>query len=105
MRKCAYTATAALIAAAFISLLGLLSPQVQARSPEGTVLEEVAVKKGDRLDVQPLGTDCSAREWPYFEAGCLRNASDRTTPARLPRIVTVDRLPSPQDAGAMVASR
>jgi len=105
MRKCAYTITAALIAAALICLPGLFSPQVQARSPEGNVLEEVAATKGDRLDIQPLGTDCSAREWPYFEAACLRNARDRTTPARLPRIVAVDRLPSPQDASTSIASR
>jgi len=105
MRKCAYTVAAAVVAAALISLLSLFSPQVQARSPQGDVLVEVAVKKGDRLDIQLLGTDCSQREWPYFEAACLRNAGDRTTPARQPRMISVDRLPPPQDASATVASR
>jgi len=27
--------------------------------------------KGDRLDIRPLGTQCSEQAWPYFEANCL----------------------------------
>jgi hypothetical protein len=103
MRKSAYIAAAALIAAAIVSLLSLFSPQVQARAPQDASVEIVAVK-GDRLDMQHLGSNCSQREWPYFEGGCLRNASNWATPLRQPRMVPVDRL-QPQDASAMVAAR
>ena len=103
MRKSAYALAAALIAATVVSLLSVFSPQVQARAPGDAVVEIVAVK-GDRLDFQRLGTDCSPREWPYFEATCLRNASNWAAPVRQPRVVSVDRLP-PQDASATVAAR
>ena len=102
-RRCAYAVAAALVAAAIVSLLSLFSPQVQARAPEEAVVE-IATVKGDRLDFQRLGTDCSPREWPYFEAACLRNASSWTAPVRQPRMVSVDRLPS-QDDSAKVAAR
>jgi len=102
-RKSLYTVSAALIAATMVSLLSLLSPQVQARAPEDAIVEIVAVK-GDRLDFQRLGIDCSPREWPYFEAACLRNASNWAAPVRQPRIVSVDRL-SPQATGETVATR
>jgi hypothetical protein len=104
MRKSAYAVAAALIAALIVSLLSMFSPQVQARAPEGVSLPEVAAVKGDRLDMQRLGTDCSQREWPYFEATCLRDAKDRAAPVRLPRMISIDRLPSP-DASATVAAR
>ena len=105
MRKSAYLNAATLVAAGLVSLFSLFSPQVQARSSEADTLVEVDLKKGDRLDIQLLGTDCSQREWPYFEAACLRNAGDRTTPARLPRVISVDHVPSPRDADGMVAAR
>ncbi|MGA8615812.1 MAG: hypothetical protein WB760_29845 [Xanthobacteraceae bacterium] len=103
MRKSVYTAAAALIAAAVVSLLSLFSPQVQARAPDEVSVEVVAVK-GDRLDIRLLGTDCSQREWPYFEAACLRDAKDPAAPVRLPRMISVDHLP-PQDTGAVMAAR
>ena len=103
MRKCAYAVAAALVAAAIVSLLSLFSPEVQARAPEAVLAEALAVK-GDRLDIQLLGTDCSQREWPYFEAACLRSASNRAAPVRQPRMVSVDRLP-PQAASAIAAAR
>lgn len=104
MRKSTYTVAAALIAAVIVSLLGLFSPQVQARAPGEAKLPEVVVVKGDRLDMQRLGTDCSQREWPYFEAACLRDARDPAAPVRLPRMISVDRLP-PQDTSALMAAR
>jgi hypothetical protein len=105
MRKSAYTVAAALIAATVISLLSLFSPQVQARAPQEANLPEVVAVKGDRLDMQRLGTDCSQREWPYFEATCLRDAGSRTAPLRLPRMISIDRLPPADDAAAIVAAR
>jgi hypothetical protein len=98
MRKSAYAIAAALIAAVIVSLLSLFSPEVQARAPEDASVETIAVK-GDRLDMQRLGTNCSPREWPYFDAGCLRHARNWAAPVRQPRMVSVDRL-SPQDASA-----
>ena len=47
--------------------------------------------KGDRLDIRPIGAQCSEQAWPYFEAGCLRDRRavlGKTKPAR---IVTADR--------------
>jgi hypothetical protein len=105
VRKSAYTVAAALIAALVVSLLSLFPPQVQARAPEGASLPEVAVVKGDRLDMQRLGTDCSQREWPYFEAACLRDSGSRAVPVRPQRMISIDRLPSLEDSGAMVAER
>src|SRR5271155_5669975 len=106
MRKSAYTVAAALMAALVVSLLSLFSPQVQARAPEGASLPEVAAVKGDRLDMQRLGTDCSQREWPYFEAACLRDAKGLATPVRLPRMISVDRLPlQDSDSDAVMAAR
>jgi len=103
MRKSTYAIAAALIAAAIVPLLSFFSPDVQARAPEEVLAEVVAVK-GDRLDMQHLGSDCSQREWPYFESDCLRNASNWAAPVRRPRMVSVDRLPA-QDASEIVAAR
>ena len=103
MCKPIYTVAAAVIAAAaIVSLLSLFSPQVQARAPEEATLPEIVAVKGDRLDIQLLGTDCSQREWPYFEAACLRDTKDPATPVRLPRMISVDRM-TPQGAAALAA--
>ncbi|MFZ0836147.1 MAG: hypothetical protein WAM77_01725 [Xanthobacteraceae bacterium] len=37
--------------------------------------------KGDRLDLRPLGSNCSQRGWPYYESECLR---DRFKPGGQP---------------------
>ena len=37
--------------------------------------------KGDRLDLRPLGSNCSQRGWPYYESECLR---DRLKPGGQP---------------------
>lgn len=95
MMKITYAVGAAFIAAAIITLPGLT--QVQAHAP-------VLGAKGDRVDMRALGTACSKNEWPYFEAGCLRDAKYPFGEARQVRIVTTDRLPQPV-AGALVASR
>jgi hypothetical protein len=54
--------------------------------------------KGDRLDIRPLGTQCSEQAWPYFEASCLRDRRMALGRANEARIVTTDRLvmPAPQ---------
>jgi hypothetical protein len=48
--------------------------------------------KGDRLDIRPLGTQCSEQAWPYFEANCLRDRRAVMGQAKSPRIVTADRV-------------
>ena len=77
-------AVAGLIAAALTVLPGF-APQVEASVP-------VALAKGDRLDVRPVGASCSQQSWPNFEASCLRVAGTKTT-LREARLVTADRTP------------
>ncbi len=79
------TAIVSLLAAAVTFLPGL-APQVQASA---------AHAKGDRLDIRPVGRDCSRQAWPHFETGCLRrvgaNSGAKTAVMVEARIVTTDR--------------
>ncbi len=52
-----------------------------------------ALAKGDRLDIHTVGTGCSQKAWPNFEASCLRVAGSKTTSIREARLVTADRTP------------
>jgi hypothetical protein len=95
MLKSVYAITTALIVAGIVAWPSL-SPQVQARAPALGV-------KGDRADARAIGAACSQREWPYFEATCLRDPKNPFGEARQVRVVSIDRLP--QAATSMVASR
>jgi hypothetical protein len=75
-------AVAAIVAACFVAFPSL-SPQVEAGVPAA---------KSDRADTRPLATECSTREWPYFEAGCLRNARNPMGEAQMVRIISADRV-------------
>ena len=75
-------AVAAFTAAALTILPGF-APQVEASVPQ-------ALAKSDRLDIRPIGRDCSAQAWPNFEASCLRTAFTRKE-VRQARLVTADR--------------
>jgi hypothetical protein len=77
-------AVAAFVAAALTILPGF-APKVEASVPQ-------ALAKGDRLDVHPVGRDCSQQAWPNFEASCLRVAGSRVV-IRDARLVTADRRP------------
>ena len=77
-------AVAAFIAAGLTVLPGF-APQVEASVP-------VALAKGDRLDIRPVGANCSQQAWPNFEASCLR-VSGAKTMIREARLVTADRTP------------
>ena len=77
-------AFAALIATALTILPGF-APTVEASVPQ-------ALAKADRLDVRPVGKDCSQQAWPNFEAACLRNAGNKAM-IREARLVTADRTP------------
>ncbi len=72
-------------AAAALTLLPGFAPKVEASVPQ-------ALAKGDRLDVQPVGRDCSQQAWPNFEASCLRRAGSKIM-VREARLVTADRTP------------
>jgi hypothetical protein len=77
-------AVAALVAAALTVLPGF-APTVEASTPQ-------ALAKADRLDIHPVGRDCSQQAWPNFEASCLRRAGSKTT-VREARLVTAGRTP------------
>ena len=77
-------AVAAAIAAGLTVLPGF-APQVEASVPQ-------ALAKSDRLDIRPIGRNCSEQAWPNFEASCLRSATTKTT-VRQARLVTADRTP------------
>ena len=76
-------AVAALVAAALTVLPGF-APKVEASTPR-------ALAKADRLDIRPIGRDCSQQAWPNFEASCLRGAGNKTV-VREARFVTADRV-------------
>ena len=78
-------AIAAFIAAALTILPGF-APQVEASVPQ-------ALAKADRLDVRPVGRDCSQQAWPNFEASCLRVAGNQAVSIKEARLVTADRTP------------
>jgi hypothetical protein len=75
-------AVAAFVAAAFTVLPGF-APEVAASVP-------APLAKGDRLDIHPIGRDCSQQAWPNFEASCLRAAGSRIA-VHDARMVTADR--------------
>ncbi len=76
---------AALIATALTILPGF-APTVEASVPQ-------ALAKGDRLDIRPVGKDCSQNAWPNFEASCLRAVGNGKSTIREARLVTADRTP------------
>ena len=78
-------AVAAFVAAALTVLPGF-APQVEASVPH-------ALPKGDRLDIHSVGSRCSQKAWPNFEASCLRVAGTKNTSIREARLVTADRTP------------
>ena len=79
-------ALAALVAGTMTILPGF-SDKVVASAP-------IHSGKGDRLDIRPLGAQCSEQAWPYFEANCVRDRRAAMGQAKAPRIVTADRLGS-----------
>ncbi len=84
MLKTGYAIAAAAIVAACLVTFPSLSPQVEARS-------SAPGAKSDRADARPLGSECSQRAWPYFEAACLRDARNPFGQAGEVRIVSADR--------------
>jgi hypothetical protein len=60
-------------------------------SPEADASTPAKVVKGDRLDIRPIGKDCTQQAWPYYETGCLRDRKQSAGQARPVRVVTTDR--------------
>jgi hypothetical protein len=85
MIKALSAVAAAAFAAATLTVLPGFAPQVEASVPQ-------ALAKSDRLDIHPVGRDCSEQAWPNFEASCLRSAGTRSM-VRQARLVTADRTP------------
>jgi hypothetical protein len=77
-------AIAAFVAAALAVLPGF-APEVEASVPR-------PLAKADRLDIRPVGRDCSQQAWPHFEASCLRTSGSKVA-VREARLVTADRTP------------
>jgi hypothetical protein len=76
----------AAFAAAALTILPGFAPQVAASVPQ-------ALGKADRLDVRPVGRDCSQHAWPNFETSCLRTAGTKAPVVREARLVTANRMP------------
>jgi hypothetical protein len=85
MIKALSAVTVAAFVAAALTVLPGFAPQVEAGVPQ-------ALAKGDRLDIHPVGKDCSQQAWPNFEASCLRVIGAKGT-IREARLVTADRTP------------
>src|SRR5262249_870386 len=83
-RSISAIALAALIAGT-VTILPSFSDKVVASRP-------IHGGKGDRLDIRPLGTQCSEQAWPHFEATCLRDNRTAQGRAKPARIVTADRV-------------
>jgi hypothetical protein len=84
MLKTFYAIAAAAIIAACFTLSPSLSPQVEAGAP-------AASGKSDRADTKPLGMDCSQHAWPYYEASCLRDTSNRLAEPHQVRVVPMGK--------------
>jgi hypothetical protein len=84
MLKTFYAIAAAAIIAACFTLSPSLSPQVEAGAP-------ALNGKSDRADTRPLGKECSQHAWPYYEASCLRDTSNRLAEPKDVRFVAMDR--------------
>jgi len=74
----------AAFAAAALTVLPGFAPQVEASVPQ-------PLAKADRLDIRPLGRDCSEQAWPNFEASCLRSVGTKAV-VHQARLVTSDRV-------------
>jgi hypothetical protein len=77
-------AAVAIGAGAVMALPGF-SPEADASTPPKLV-------KSDRLDLRPLGADCSPQAWPYYEANCLRDPRQVSRQAKPVRMITPDRV-------------
>ena len=85
MLKTIYAIAVAAIAAACFVGFPSLSREVEASAP-------LPDAKGDRADIRPLGTDCGQKEWPYFDAACLRDARNPLAQPHQVRLIVPGRV-------------
>jgi hypothetical protein len=85
MMKTLYAIAAAAIIAACFVFSPSLTAQVEAGAP-------ALNGKSDRADARGIGSDCSQRAWPYYEASCLRDTGNRLTPPRDVRFVPMENV-------------
>jgi len=76
-------AAAAIGAGAVMALPGF-SPEADASTPPKIV-------KSDRLDLRPVGAECSPQAWPYYEASCLRDRREVSRQVKPVRLIPLDR--------------
>jgi len=84
--------------AAFIVYDAAVAPAV---TEANKTIEQPRGLKGDRLPVQPVGTNCAGAAWPYYRGECVRGRqpSDQPPAPRFVRIVAADR-PLPSEASS-----
>jgi len=63
-------------------------------SPEADASTPPKVVKSNRLDLRPIGKECTQQAWPYYEASCLRDRTQAMSQARTVRVVSADRVAS-----------
>jgi len=73
------------IGAALVLAIPGFSPEADASTPPQVV-------KSDRLDIRPIGKDCTQQAWPYYETGCMRDRKQAMSQARTVRVISTDRL-------------
>jgi hypothetical protein len=82
LKTASIVVVAAIVAACLVVFPGL-SSEVDAHSAAPGA-------KGDRAHIRPLGSDCSEKAWPYFDAACMRDARAPLAQSRDVRIVSAD---------------
>ena len=75
---------AAAVVACFFTIITATADQIEAGARANFI-------GGDRLDVRPIGPQCSQRAWPYYEAHCLRDLRPRSEQPKTVRVVTTER--------------
>jgi hypothetical protein len=98
MLSYAYRSMPAVAVSALVATAVTILPPVNDRVVASTPIHG---GKGDRLDIRPLGTQCSELAWPYFEAKCIRDPRLAHGEARPVRIVTRDRIMFTDGSGAV----
>ena len=78
--------------ASLIKLAIMAATYKQADDGKVDLGKMVALTKGDRLDIRPVGRGCSQQAWPNFETACLRKAGAKTALKVEARVVTTDHL-------------
>jgi len=77
--------SAAALVAGAITVLPGASDQVAASHPA------LNAGKTDRLDIRPVGPNCSEQAWPHYEASCVKNRRMAFGKAQPVRVVSASK--------------